>query len=53
MLHMHPGKSLDTCILLLDCVYGAQGGVSSLWLVLFYTNLRDIVGVDNLACKTF
>ena len=27
VLHMHPGKSLDACILLLHCVYGAQGGV--------------------------
>ena len=28
VLHMHHGKSLDACILLLHCVYGAQGGVN-------------------------
>ena len=28
VLHMHPGKSLDACILLLHCGYGAQGGVN-------------------------
>ena len=30
VLHMHHGKSLDACILLLHCVYGAQGGVNAL-----------------------
>ena len=28
VLHMHHGKSLDACRLLLQCVYGAQGGVN-------------------------
>jgi len=30
VLHMHQGKSLDACILLLHCVYGAQGGENGL-----------------------
>jgi len=25
VLHMHPGKPLDACILVLHCIYGASG----------------------------
>jgi len=42
---MHHGKSLDACILLLHCVYGAQGGVNA--SSYFYLYSCDIVDVDN------
>ena len=51
VLHMHHGKSLDACILLLHCVYGAQGGVNI--LSYFYIYSCDIVGLYNLPCKIY